>query len=222
VITVLVVDDQDLIREGFRALIDSEPDLSVVGVASDGQQAIAQSQALRPDVVLMDIRMPHLDGIEATLRIRREPALLGTRILILTTFSQDDYVLAALRAGASGFLLKDAPVEELRNGIRMVATGAALLAPQATRALIQAFIQTPEPSLITTAAGLLRGLTARELEITGLVAEGLSNGEIAERLVLSQATVKTHISRILGKLDLRDRVQLVIAAYEARLIGRQP
>ncbi len=221
-ITVLVVDDQDLIREGFRALIDSEPDLSVVGVASDGQQAIAQSQALRPDVVLMDIRMPHLDGIEATLRIRREPALLGTRILILTTFSQDDYVLAALRAGASGFLLKDAPVEELRNGIRMVATGAALLAPQATRALIQAFIQTPEPSLITTAAGLLRGLTARELEITGLVAEGLSNGEIAERLVLSQATVKTHISRILGKLDLRDRVQLVIAAYEARLIGRQP
>jgi DNA-binding NarL/FixJ family response regulator len=218
VIRVLIVDDQDLIREGFRGLIGSEPDLEVVGVASDGVEGVRLASELRPDVVVMDIRMPAMDGLEATRQIRSQPDLEQTRVLMLTTFDLDEYVFGALRAGASGFLLKDVPVDELRNAIRVVAGGEALLAPSVTRSLIEAFVRTPAPSAPMAAAATLPDLTARELEITRLVAEGLSNGEIADRLVLSHATVKTHISRILAKLELRDRVQLVIAAFEAGLV----
>ncbi len=216
--SVLIVDDQDLIREGFRGLVDADPDLTVVGAAADGAEGVRLALELHPDVVLMDIRMPVMDGLEATRRIRGEPALQNTYVLILTTFHLDEYVFAALRAGASGFLLKDAPVSDLRNAIRVVAGGEALLAPAVTRTLIEEFIRRPEPVALASSAAAFADLTAREVEITRLVAEGLSNGEIAERLVLSHATVKTHISRILAKLNLRDRVQLVIAAYEAGLI----
>jgi DNA-binding NarL/FixJ family response regulator len=219
VTTVLIVDDQDLIREGFRGLIDAEQDMTVVGAAADGAEGVQLARELRPDVVVMDIRMPVMDGLEATRLIRSEPSLQDTYVLILTTFHLDEYVFAALRAGASGFLLKDAPISELRNAIRIVASGEALLAPAVTRTLIEEFVRRPEPSAASVAATLLPSLTARELEITQLVAEGLSNSEIADRLVLSHATVKTHISRILGKLELRDRVQLVIAAFEAGLTG---
>jgi len=215
--TVLIVDDQELIREGFRGLIDVEPDLDVTGAASDGAEGLRLARELHPDVVVMDIRMPVMDGLEATRQIRTDPTLQDTHVLILTTFHLDEYVFAALRAGASGFLLKDAPIGELRNAIRVVATGEALLAPSVTRTLIEEFIRRPEPATRGPSAASFADLTARELEITRLVAEGLSNGEIAERLVLSHATVKTHISRILGKVDLRDRVQLVIAAFEAGL-----
>lgn len=216
---VLIVDDQDLIREGFRGLIDVDPDMTVVGAAADGAEGLRLALELKPDVVVMDIRMPVMDGLEATRRIRSEPTLHGTYVLILTTFHLDEYVFAALRGGASGFLLKDAPIAELRNAIRVVATGEALLAPSVTRTLIAEFVRRPEPAPTSAAASALATLTPRELEITQLVAEGLSNSEIADRLVLSHATVKTHISRILAKLELRDRVQLVIAAYEAGLTG---
>jgi DNA-binding NarL/FixJ family response regulator len=219
VTTVLIVDDQDLIREGFRGLIDVEPDLTVVGAAADGEEGLRLARELRPDVVVMDIRMPVMDGLEATRQIRTDPALQDTHVLILTTFHLDEYVFAALRAGASGFLLKDAPIADLRNAIRVVATGEALLAPAVTRTLIEEFIRRPEPVTRGPSAAAFADLTAREVEIVALVAEGLSNSEIAERLVLSHATVKTHISRILAKLDLRDRVQLVIAAFEAGLIS---
>lgn len=217
--TVLIVDDQDLIREGFRGLIAVDPDMDVVGAAADGAEGVRLALELKPDVVVMDIRMPLMDGLEATRRIRSEPSLAATYVLILTTFNLDEYVFAALRAGASGFMLKDVPVAELRNAIRVVAGGEALLAPAVTRTLIEEFVRRPEPSPASAAASLLPTLTARELEITQLVAEGLSNSEIAERLVLSHATVKTRISRILAKLELRDRVQLVIAAFEAGLTG---
>ncbi|MGE0135975.1 MAG: response regulator [Dehalococcoidia bacterium] len=215
--TVLIVDDQELIREGFRGLIDVEADLDVVGAASDGAEGVELARELRPDVVVMDIRMPVMDGLEATRQIRSDPELQGTHVLILTTFHLDEYVFAALRAGASGFLLKDAPIGELRNAIRVVATGEALLAPSVTRTLIEEFVRRPEPVTRGPSGATFGELTAREVEITRLVAEGLSNSEIAERLVLSHATVKTHISRILAKLELRDRVQLVIAAFEAGL-----
>ncbi|MGE0135890.1 MAG: response regulator [Dehalococcoidia bacterium] len=215
--TVLIVDDQELIREGFRGLIDVEADLDVVGAASDGAEGVELARAMHPDVVVMDIRMPVMDGLEATRRIRSDPELQGTHVLILTTFHLDEYVFAALRAGASGFLLKDAPIGELRNAIRVVATGEALLAPSVTRTLIEEFVRRPEPVTRGASGAAFGELTAREVEITRLVAEGLSNSEIAERLVLSHATVKTHISRILAKLELRDRVQLVIAAFEAGL-----
>lgn len=217
-IRVLIVDDQDLIREGFRGLIDFEPDLEVVGVARDGVEGVRLASELHPDVVLMDIRMPAMDGLEATRRIRGNPSLSDTRVLMLTTFSLDEYVFGALRAGASGFLLKDVPVDDLRSAIRVVAAGEGLLAPSVTRSLIEAFVRTPEAAPPAAAAAAFPDLTARELEITRLVASGLSNGEIAERLVLSHATVKTHISRILAKLELRDRVQLVIAAFESGLV----
>ncbi len=217
--TVLIVDDQDLIREGFRALIDVDDDLDVLGTARDGAEGIRLATDLRPDVVVMDIRMPVMDGLEATRRIRSEPSLSGTRVLVLTTFNLDEYVFEALRAGASGFLLKDVPVAELRRAIHVVAAGDALLAPSVTRSLIDEFVRRPQPPSATAAAALLPALTPREVEIVQLVAEGLTNSEIADRLVLSHATVKSHISRILGKLELRDRVQLVIAAFEAGLVG---
>jgi DNA-binding NarL/FixJ family response regulator len=209
-IKVLIADDQALVRTGFRKILESEPDLQVVGEAADGGAAVEASLALRPDVVLMDIRMPRVDGLEATRRLAGK-----TRVLILTTFDLDEYVYAALRAGASGFLLKDAPADQLVTAIRVVAAGEALLAPSITRRLIQEFARRP-PSNARPAE--LEALSPRELEVLRLVAQGLSNAEIAGQLYVGDATVKTHISRILQKLTLRDRVQAVVLAYESGLL----
>jgi DNA-binding NarL/FixJ family response regulator len=209
-IKVLIADDQALVRTGFRKILESEPDLQVVGEAADGGAAVQASLALRPDVVLMDIRMPRVDGLEATRRLAGK-----TRVLILTTFDLDEYVYAALRAGASGFLLKDAPADQLMTAIRVVAAGEALLAPSITRRLIQEFARRP-PSNARPAE--LEALSPRELEVLRLVAQGLSNAEIAGQLYVGDATVKTHISRILQKLTLRDRVQAVVLAYESGLL----
>jgi DNA-binding NarL/FixJ family response regulator len=209
-ITVVVADDHDLIRAGFRVLVDAASDLRVAGEASTGQEAVEVARRVRPDVVLMDIRMPRVDGIEATRRILGSGT--ATKIMILTTFDLDEYVFAALRAGASGFLLKDTPPAELLAAIRVIAVGEALLAPTVTRRLIEEFSRRPAP-----ANRALPGVTGREQEVLGLVGAGLSNGEIAQRLHLTVATVKTHIGRLLTKLHARDRAQLVIAAYEAGL-----
>ena len=211
--TVLVVDDQALVRVGLRKVLEAEPDVEVVGEAADGQDAVAAARRLRPDVVLMDIRMPVLDGIEATRRI--VAAQSGTHVLVLTTFGLDGYVYDALRAGASGFMLKDAPPEEIAAAVRIVAGGDALLAPAVTRAVIQEFARRPAPA---TAPAALDDLTPREREVLDLLARGLSNPEICERLVISEATTKTHVARILQKLDLRDRVQAVIYAYESGIV----
>ncbi|MER7174736.1 response regulator transcription factor [Streptomyces mesophilus] len=214
-IRVLLADDQTLVRAGFRSMLDDEDDIEVVGEASDGEQACALARQLRPDVVLMDIRMPVLDGLEATARITADPALEGVRVVILTTFDMDDYVYGALRAGASGFLVKDTEPMELLHGVRVVARGDALIAPAVTRRLIAEFAgrsKQPDPS------PRLNALTDREREVMGLVGAGLSNDEIAQRLVLSPATAKTHVSRIMTKLDVRDRAQLVILAYESGMI----
>jgi DNA-binding NarL/FixJ family response regulator len=210
---VLIADDQALVRAGFRMILDAEDDLDVIGEASDGAEAVRMARELRPDVVLMDIRMPELDGIEATRRV----AELGTdppvRVLMLTTFDLNEYVYEALRAGASGFLLKDVPPEQLAAGIRIVAQGEALLAPSITKRLIQEFARAT-PAAPTPPKGLDE-LTARELEVFKLVARGLSNAEIAQELIVSETTVKTHVARVLMKLDLRDRVQAVVLAYES-------
>jgi DNA-binding NarL/FixJ family response regulator len=210
---VLIADDQALVRAGFRMILDAEDDLDVIGEASDGAEAVRLARELRPDVVLMDIRMPELDGIEATRRV----AELGTdppvRVLMLTTFDLNEYVYEALRAGASGFLLKDVPPEQLAAGIRIVAQGEALLAPSITKRLIQEFARAT-PAAPTPPKGLDE-LTARELEVFKLVARGLSNAEIAQELIVSETTVKTHVARVLMKLDLRDRVQAVVLAYES-------
>ncbi|MFI6942642.1 response regulator [Streptomyces sp. NPDC050418] len=214
-IRVLLADDQTLVRAGFRSMLDDEDDIEVVGEASDGEQACALAKQLRPDVVLMDIRMPVLDGLEATARITADAALEGVRVIILTTFDMDDYVYGALRAGASGFLVKDTEPMELLHGVRVVARGDALIAPAVTRRLIAEFAgraKQPDPS------PRLNALTDREREVMGLVGAGLSNDEIAQRLVLSPATAKTHVSRIMTKLDVRDRAQLVILAYESGMI----
>jgi DNA-binding NarL/FixJ family response regulator len=213
-IRVLVVDDQALVRAGFVKLLEPEPDLRVVGEASDGSQAIEAAARARPDVVLMDIRMPRLDGIEATRRIRAGQA--APRVLILTTYDLDEYVFDALKAGASGFLLKDAPADQLLAGIRVVAAGDALLAPQVTRRLIEEFASRPTPPRDGPVE--LAELTAREREILTLIARGLNNSEIADDLVLGESTVKTHVGNILSKLRLRDRVQAVVLAYETGLI----
>ncbi|MEU8530924.1 MULTISPECIES: response regulator transcription factor [Streptomyces] len=214
-IRVVLADDQTLVRAGFRSILAGEDDIDVVGEAADGEQAVALARELRPDVVLMDIRMPGLDGLEATRRITEDARLDGVRVVILTTFDVDDYVYGALRAGASGFLVKDTEPMELLHGVRVVARGDALIAPGVTRRLIAEFAgraKQPDPS------PRLNALTEREREVMGLVGAGLTNDEIAQRLVLSPATAKTHVSRIMTKLDVRDRAQLVILAYESGMI----
>jgi DNA-binding NarL/FixJ family response regulator len=213
--TVLVADDQALVRVGLRKILDAEPELTVVAEAGDGDDAVARAREQRPDVVLMDIRMPILDGIEATRRIVAErPA---TRVLILTTFGLDKYVYDSLRAGASGFLLKDAPPEEIAAAVRIVARGEALLAPAVTRSVIQEFARTQPPE-VPRLPREVEELTPREREVFDLLARGLSNPEICAELVITEATAKTHVARILQKLDLRDRVQAVIYAYEHGLV----
>jgi DNA-binding NarL/FixJ family response regulator len=213
--TVLIADDQALVRVGLRKILESEPETTVVGEAVDGGDAVAAARRLRPDVVLMDIRMPVLDGIEATRQIVR--AQPDTRVLILTTFGLDGYVYDALRAGASGFMLKDAPPEEIAAAVRIVASGEALLAPAVTRAVIEEFARQP-PAAQPVLPTALAELTPREREVLDLLARGLSNAEICERLVVSEATTKTHVARILQKLSLRDRMHTVIYAYETGLV----
>jgi DNA-binding NarL/FixJ family response regulator len=214
-IRIVVTDDQAMVRKGLRMLLDDEPDMEVVGEAGDGAEAVALIRRVKPDVALMDIRMPNVDGLEATRRLLADGAT-PTRVLILTTFGLDEYVYEALRAGASGFLIKDAPAEELIEGVRTVARGDALLAPAVTRSVIEAFARLPTPQADLTRK--LDELTARELDVLGLLAKGLSNPEIARDLFLSETTVRTHIGHILMKLDIRDRVQAVVFAYEAGLV----
>jgi DNA-binding NarL/FixJ family response regulator len=212
-VRVLIADDQALVRAGFRMILDAEDDIDVIGEAADGLEAVAQTKRLEPDVVLMDIRMPELDGIEATRRVLAQGGDDPPRVLMLTTFDLNEYVYDALRAGASGFLLKDVPPEQLADGIRVVSGGDALLAPSITRRLIQEFAAA-RPATAPPPKGLDE-LTARELEVFRLVARGLSNAEIAAELIVSETTVKTHVARMLMKLGIRDRVQAVVLAYEA-------
>jgi DNA-binding NarL/FixJ family response regulator len=214
-IHVLIADDQALVRTGFRVIVDAEPDLEVVGEAADGRAALDETARLHPDVVLMDIRMPDLDGIEATRRIAAKGPR-GPRVLILTTFDLDEYVYEALRAGASGFLLKDAGAEELLHAIRVVAAGEALLSPSITRRLIADYARRPPASERPAA---LAELTPRELEVLRFVARGLSNSDVAHQLVLGEATIKTHVARIFQKLNLHDRAQAVVLAYESGLVS---
>ena len=209
-IRVLLADDQALLRGAFKVLLASEPDMEVVGEAADGQEAINQVRALRPDVVLMDIRMPRLDGLEATRAIARDPDLASTHVLILTTFEGDEYVFEAIRAGASGFLLKECEPSELLQAVHIIARGEALLAPTVTRKLITAFAA--QPARVRTTPAALNDLTDREREVMALVAAGRSNDEIAEALVITPATAKTHVSRAMAKLGARDRAQLVVLA----------
>jgi DNA-binding NarL/FixJ family response regulator len=211
---VLLVDDQALVRAGFRLILELEPDMEVVGEATDGEQCVRMVASERPDVVLMDVRMPVMDGIEATRRLAAAGS--AARVLVLTTFDLDEYVYDAMRAGASGFLLKDVPREELVAGLRIVARGEALLAPTVTRRLVERFVRLPSPA--TGIPESLRALSERELDVFVLVAKGLSNAEIAGRLVVGEATVKTHVARILAKLRLRDRVQAVVLAYESGFV----
>ncbi len=212
-IRVLIADDQSLVRAGFRLVLENHPDLEVVGEASNGEEAVHSTARLKPDVVLMDIRMPHLDGIGATASITSEHE---ARVLVLTTYDLDEYVYDALQAGASGFLLKDTPPEQLADGIRQVADGEALLAPTVTRRLIEEFARIGRTR--STRPAELDELTPRELEVLRLLARGLSNAEIAAELVLSETTVKTHVTHVLQKLGLRDRVQAVVLAYESGLV----
>ncbi len=217
-IRVAVVDDQPLIRTGLRTLLEHAADVEIVGEAGDGDSAVALVRRYRPDVVLMDIRMPVLDGIEATRRITTDGSLQDVRVVVLTTFDLDEYVYAALRAGASGFLLKDEAPEDILAAIRVVAAGDALLAPRVTRRLIEEFAQRPEAGPAPSSAPELASLTERELEVLSLIGRGLANAEIAERLYVSPATAKTHVSHIMTKLYARDRAQLVVMAYESGLV----
>jgi DNA-binding NarL/FixJ family response regulator len=216
VIRVGIADDQTLVRAGLKTLLSAIPDIEVVGEAADGNAAVDLARALRPDVLLMDIRMPLLDGIAATRRIAADEALSASKVIMLTTFEVDQYIVDALRAGASGFLLKDAAPEEIVNAIRVVAAGEALLAPSVTRRLLASLTSLPRVSSETSSR--LEDLTAREREVLAQVGRGLSNDEVAEVLVISPATVKTHVSRILAKLGARDRAQLVVVAFEAGLV----
>jgi len=212
----MLVDDQAMVRAGFRMIVESEPDITVVGEAADGRTAVEVALRCNPDVVLMDVRMPHMDGIEATGHITASAD--APRVLMLTTFDLEDYVYSALRAGASGFMLKDAPAEQLIEAVRIVARGDALLAPSITRLLIEEVARRPASDPSATIAGF-DDLTEREIDVMRLVAKGLSNAEIAEELVISPATAKTHVSRVMMKLDARDRAQLVVTAYEAGLVA---
>jgi DNA-binding NarL/FixJ family response regulator len=215
-IRVLVADDQALVRGSFRILVDTAPDLATIGEAATGAEAVEMARRERPDIILMDIRMPGLDGIEATGRITAAPETAGVRVLILTTFDLDEYVFAALRAGASGFLLKDTPPADLLAAIRVVASGDALLAPGITRRLIAEFARRPQPQ---HQAAALEQITGREREVLTLIGLGLSNTEIASHMHVSLSTAKTHVGRLLMKLGARDRAQLVIAAYDTGLVG---
>jgi len=215
-VKVLIADDQALVRTGFRMILDAEDDIEVTGEAADGAEAVTLASAGRPDVILMDVRMPNMDGIEATRLIVDKNDDDPIRVLILTTFDLDEYVYDALRAGASGFLLKDAPPEELVRGVRVLARGDALIAPSVTRRLIEEISKRPSRDVAPSAA--LESLTQRELEVLEHIARGLSNHEIAEELFVSETTVKTHVGRVLMKLGLRDRVQAVVLAYESGVV----
>ncbi|MEO8967367.1 MAG: response regulator transcription factor [Solirubrobacteraceae bacterium] len=221
-IRVELADDQALVRAGFRVLLDAEPDIEVVAEAQDGEAAVTLAREHRPEIVLMDIRMPRMDGLQATAQITADSALAGTRVLVLTTFELDDYVFGALRAGASGFLLKDVEPVDLLAGVRIVAGGEALLAPRHTRRLIEAFVGRAGAGVAPTGGAAaeeqVARLTPREREVLALVGQGLSNAEIAQRLVLSPLTAKTHVARLFAKLDARDRAQLVVCAYESGLV----
>lgn len=214
-IRVLLVDDQALVRGGFRSILEGQDDIEIVGEAGDGADAVEEALQRAPDVVLMDVRMPRVDGIEATRRLQADPRV-NARVLMLTTFDHDEYVYEALRAGASGFLLKSAPPRELAAAVRIVAAGDALLAPEITRRMIEDYVRRPRSG--SAAPPALGELTARERQVLELIARGRSNSEIAAELYLSDPTVKTHVSRILAKLDLRDRVQAVVLAYESGLV----
>jgi len=217
-IRVGVADDQALVRSGFCVLLRSEADIEVVGEAANGAEAVALAQLEKPDLMLMDIRMPEMDGLEATRRITSDPATQATRVLILTTFDLDEYVFDALRAGASGFLLKDTQPVDLLTAVRVIADGEALLAPKITRRLIEEFARTPTPAVIASIP--VASLTERELEVLVAIAKGMSNAEIAEQLFMSHATAKTHVSHLLTKLNARDRAQLVMLAYEGGIATR--
>jgi len=223
-VRVLVADDQALVRAGFVALLAAQEDVDVVAEAADGEQAVELARRLRPDVVLMDIRMPGLDGLAATRRIAASPELADVRVVVLTTFELDEYVFEALRSGASGFLVKHTEPSELVRAVRAVAAGEALLSPGVTRRLIAEYAARARPAPDPRTSGALAALTDREREVLALVAQGLSNEEIAERLILSRATARTHVSRVLGKVGARDRTQLVVLAYESGLVrpGWQP
>ncbi len=213
-IRVVLADDQAMVRAGFRLILEAAADIEVLGEACDGEEAVSITERLRPDIVLMDVQMPRMDGLEATRRITQRPELTS-RVLILTTFERDDYVFGALRAGASGFLLKNAPPEELVHGVRVVAGGDALLAPSVTRRIVEEYAQRPAPR---ARDGGLERLTERELEVMRLLAGGKSNAELAAELYVGEGTVKTHVSSVLTKLGLRDRVQAVVYAYESGLV----
>ena len=219
-IRVVIADDQPVVRTGFHTILNADPGIEVVGEAGDGYEAIALVELLHPDVVVMDIRMPNLDGIAATRAIRGQPATLTTRVLVLTTFDIDEYVFEALRAGASGYLLKDATRDELVHAVKTVALGDALLAPSVTRHLIEEFVRRPEAHI--TIAPDFDTLTPRERDVFQLVARGMSNAEIAQELFVGEATVKSHVAHMFTKLNLRDRVQAVIAAYELGVVQAPP
>jgi DNA-binding NarL/FixJ family response regulator len=216
-IRVLLADDQAMVRAGFRMILESEPDIEVVGEAEDGAKAVAQVRALRPDIVLMDVQMPNMDGLEATRQIAALSLPEPARVLILTTFERDEYIFEALRSGASGFMLKNAAPEELIEAVQVVAAGNSLLAPSVTRRVIEEFAKGPAPAAAADASRL-NVLTEREAEVLSLLARGKSNAEIANELFVGEATIKTHISNLLTKLNLRDRVQAVVFAYESGLI----